>query len=73
MEAGQHMDEPDVCSTNPEYYEEVYDAITSAQLDPSLVAKARNAELTFLFDQLKAYKYDTVDTCLKTEEQKTNP
>ena len=50
------MDEPDVWLTNPEYYEEVYDAITGAQLDPSLVAKARIAEMTFLFDQLKAYK-----------------
>ena len=27
---------------------------------------ARNAEMTFLADQLNVYKYDTVDNCLKT-------
>ena len=66
MEAGQHVDEPDVWLTNPEYKGEVYDAITGAQLDPSLVPKVRNAEMTFLIDQLNAFKYDTVGNCLKT-------
>ena len=55
------MDEPDVWLTSPEHYEEVYDAITGAQLDPSLVAEARNAEMTFLIVQLNAWKYDTVE------------
>ena len=63
-ETGQHVDEPDVCLTNPEYHEEIHDAINGAQLDQSLVAKARNAEMTILIDQLNAYKYDTVDNCL---------
>ena len=41
LEAGQHVDEPDVWLTSPEYYEEIYDAITGVRLDPALVAKAR--------------------------------
>ena len=65
IEAGQHVDEPDVWLTNPEYYEEVYDASTDAQLDPSSVAKAGNAEMTFLIGQLNACKYETVGNCLK--------
>ena len=71
IEAGQHVDETDVWLTNPGYYEKVYDVITGAQLDPSLVTKARSAEMTFLFDQLKAYKYDTVGKCLKTTGKRT--
>ena len=67
------MDEPDVWLTNPECNEEVHDAITGAQLDPSLVAKVRNAELTFLIDQLNAFKYDTVDNCLKTTGRRPIP
>ena len=62
IQAGQHVNEHDVWLTNPEYCEEAFDAITGAQLDPSLVAKAKNAEMTFLFNQLNAYKYDTVYT-----------
>ena len=41
LEAGKHVDEPDVWLTNPEYHEEIYDAITCVRLDPALVAKAR--------------------------------
>ena len=67
------MDEPDVWLTNPEYYEVVYDAITGARLDPSIVAKARNVEMTFLIDQLKANKYNTVDNCLKTSAKRPIP
>jgi hypothetical protein len=33
MEAGQHVDEPDIWQTNSEYYQEVYDAITGVRLD----------------------------------------
>ena len=73
MEAGQHVDEPDVWLTNSEYHQEVYDAITGAQLDQSLVAKARNSEMTFLIDQLNAYKHDTMDNCLKTPEKRPIP
>ena len=61
LEAGQH-----VWLTSPEYYEEIYDAITGVRLDPVLVAKARNTEMRFLVDELNAYKYDSVDNCLKT-------
>ena len=39
LEAGQHVDEPDVWLTNPEDCEEIYDAITGVKLDPVLVAK----------------------------------
>ena len=59
--------------TNPEYHEEVYDAITGAQLDPPLVAKARNAEMTFLINPLNPYKYDTVDNCPKTTGNRPIP
>ena len=51
--------EPEVWLTNPEYCEEVY-AITGAQLYPSLVGNARNAETTFLIDPLNAWKYDAI-------------
>ena len=68
-EARQHVDEPDVWLTNTEYSEEVYDTITSAELDPSLVATARNAEMTFLVNQLNAYKYDTVENSLKNNKE----
>ena len=73
IEAGQHVDEPDVWLTKPDYCEEFYDAITGAQSDPSFVAKARNAEMTFLFDQLKAYMYDTLDNWLKTTGKRAIP
>ena len=65
LEAGQHVDQPDVWLTNPEYYEEIYDALTGVKLDPVLVAKARNTEMRFLVDELNAYKYDSVDNCLR--------
>ena len=57
MEAGQHVEEPDVWLTSVEDYELIYDAITGARLDPSSVAKARNAEMSFWVDQLGACKY----------------
>ena len=72
MESGQHEDEPDVWLTSPEYNEEVYDVIAGAQLDPSSVA-VRNAEMTFLVDQMNAYKYDTVDNYLKTTGKRSIP
>ena len=51
MEAGMDkMCVPDVRQTNPKRYEGGCDAITGAPLDP-FVAKARNAEMTFLIDQ----------------------
>ena len=40
--AGQHVG----TQRWAEDYEEIYDAITGARLDPSLVAKAKNAETT---------------------------
>ena len=73
LEAGQHVDEPDVWLTSPEYYEEIYDAITGVRLDPALVAKARNTEMRFLVDELNAYKYDSVDNCLKTTGKRPIP
>ena len=73
LEAGQHVDEPDVWLTSPEYYEEIYDAITGVRLDPALVAKARNTEMSFLVDELNAYKYDSVDNCLKTTGKRPIP
>ena len=73
LEAGQHVDEPDVWLTSPEYYEEIYDAMTGARLDPALVAKARNIEMRFLVDELDAYKYDSVDNCLKTTGKRSIP
>ena len=57
----------------PEYYEEIYDAITGVRLDPALVAKARNTEIRFLVDDLNAYKYDSVDNRLKTTGKRPMP
>ena len=47
--------------------------ITGVRLDPALVARARNTEMRFLVDQLNAYKYDTVDNCLRTTGKRTIP
>ena len=61
MEAGMDkMCVPDVRQTNPKRYEGGCDAITDAPLDP-FVAKARNAEMTFLINQLRAQKNVTAD------------
>ena len=73
LEAGQHVVERDVWLTSPEYYEEIYDAITCVRLDPALVVKARNTEIRFLVDELNAYKYDSVDNCLKTTGKRPIP
>ena len=67
------FDEPDVWLTSPQYYEEIYDAITGVRLDPALVAKARNTEMRFLLDELNAYKYDSVDNCLETTGKRMIP
>ena len=50
-----------------------YDAVTGVQLDPALDAKARNTEMLFLVDKLNAYKYDSVDNCLKTTGKRPIP
>ena len=73
LEAGQHVDEHDVWLRSPEYYEEIYEAITGARLDPALVAKARNIEMRFLVDELDAYKNDSVNKCLKTTGKRPIP
>ena len=39
LEAGPHIDEPDVWQVYPEYYGEIYDAISGQHLDPVLVSK----------------------------------
>ena len=59
--------------TSSEDYEEIYDAIIGARLDPSLFAKARNDEMRFLVDQLGVSKYDSVDNCLKTAGKRPIP
>ena len=59
--------------TNLEYYEEIYDAITGVKLDPVLVAQARNTEMRFLVDELNAYKYDSVDNCLRMTGKRPIP
>ena len=41
LEAGLHVDEPDAWDIYPEYYGQIYDAITDGQLDPALVASGR--------------------------------
>ena len=64
LEAGKHADEPDVWLTHPEYYSEVYDAITNNQLDPNLVSTARADEMTYL-KELDVYGYDYVQNCIK--------
>ena len=73
LEAGHHVDEPDVWLTSPEYYEEIYDASNCVRLDPALVVKAGNTEKRFLVDELNAYKYDSVDNCLKTNGKRPIP
>ena len=65
LEAGQHVDEPG--------YEEIYDAIIGVKLDLVLVAKARNTEMRFLVDELNAYKYDSVDNCLRMTGKRPIP
>ena len=73
LEAGQHVAEPDVWLTSPEYYEDIHDAITGLRVDPALVAKARNTEMRFLVNELNAYKYDSVDNSLKTRRKRPIP
>ena len=69
LEAGQHVDEPDVWLTGLEYDEEIYDAVSGVRLDPALVAKARNTEMRFLVDEPNACRYDSVDNCLKNDRE----
>ena len=71
--AGQNVDEPDVWLTSLEYYEEIYDAVTGVKLDPALVAQARNTEMRFLVAELKGYKYDSVDNCLRMTGKRPIP
>ena len=40
FEVGQHVDEPEVWQIYPEYYKEIYDAISGALLDPEKVKAA---------------------------------
>ena len=56
------MDQPDEWQVHPEYYGEVYDAITGVQLDATLIAKGRAQEMEFL-QGLGAYKNDTIENC----------
>ena len=45
LEAGFHVDEPDVWRVYPEYYNEIYDAISGQHLDPVLVSLGRKDEM----------------------------
>ena len=62
LEAGPHVDEPDVWRVYPEYYNEIYDAISGQHLDPTLVSEGRKDEMTFL-RELGVYTYDTISNC----------
>ena len=62
LEAGPHVDEPDVWRVCPEYYNEIYDAISGRHLDPALVSLGRKDEMQFL-TELGAYAYDTLSNC----------
>ena len=62
LEAGPHVDEPDVRRVYPEYYNEIYDAISGQHLDPALVCEARKDEMQFL-KELGAYTFDTLSNC----------
>ena len=62
LEAGPHIDEPDVWRVYPEYYNEIYDAISGQHLDPALVREGKKDEMKFL-KELGAYTYDTVSNC----------
>ena len=46
----------------PDHDHEVYDPVTCTQLMPKLVAVARNDEMSFVVQELRLYRYDTVDT-----------
>ena len=62
LDAGLHVDEPDVWRVHPEYYNEIYDAISGQHLDPALVCEGRKDKMQFL-KELGAYTYDTVTNC----------
>ena len=62
--AGQHADAPDVWQVYPEFYEEVYDAVSGQRLDPTLLSQSRKKEMDLIVTVLHAYDYDTVDNCL---------
>lgn len=64
LDVREHLGEPDVWQSNPEYFHQVFDAIAGKQLDVGLVALAHKAEIDFLLGELKAYKYDQTSACL---------
>ena len=65
LEAGSHVDEPNVWQTHPEYYERIYDANSGTKLDAGLVAKRREAEMDFLQKDLGAWTYDEIENCVQ--------
>ncbi len=65
LEAGSHVDEPDVWQTHPEYYESIYDANSGTKLDADLVAQGRHAEMDFLQKDLGAWSYDKIENCVQ--------
>ena len=65
LEAGPHLDEPDVWATHPQYYAQIYDTTSGVQLDPVLVAQARREEMQFLLEKMQTWDYDTVENCVR--------
>ena len=72
LEVGPHIDEPDVCQVYPEYYNEIYDAISGQHLDPVLVSKGRQDEMQFL-TELGAYTYDAFSTAKQLDATQFQP
>ena len=64
LEAGPHIDEPDVWAVHPEYYAEIYDTTSGVKLDPALVASARREEMEFLMNKMETWTYDSIDACM---------
>ena len=62
LDAGQHVEEPWLWDTHPEYSEQIYDEIIGVHLAPQLVSRARSDEMDFVIG-LNAYDYDTVANC----------
>ena len=65
LEAGSHVDEPDVWQTHPEYYESIYDANSGTKLDAGLVSKGCEGEMDFLQRDLGAWSYDKIENCVQ--------
>ena len=63
LDVGMTADEPEPLQLHPEWYSHVVDQSTGKALNPELVAKAREEEMSFV-RKMKIWEYDTVENCV---------